>query len=130
MRPGTARGITAYQQSAVETASPTELVVMLYDGALRFTGVARAAIERRDIPARSEAISRALAIIGHLRTTLDLERGGELAQSLDRLYDYITGRLLDASFTQQTAPLDEAAKVLTTLRDGWASIGTPSAGTP
>ena len=80
MRPGSARGISAYQQSAVDTASPTELVVMLYDGALRFIGMARAAIERRDIPARSEAISRALAIVGHLRTTLDVERGGDVAQ--------------------------------------------------
>lgn len=130
MRPGTARGASAYQQSAVDTASPTELVVMLYDGALRFVGLARAAVERRDIAARSDAISRALAIIGHLRTTLDLDRGGEVAQSLDRLYDYVTSRLLDASFTQQAAPLDDVTKVLTSLRDAWASIGTPSAGTP
>jgi flagellar protein FliS len=130
MRPASARGISAYQQSAVETASPTELVVMLYDGALKFIGLARAAIERRDIPARSEAISRALAIVGHLRTTLDVERGGDVAQSLDQLYDYVTSRLLDASFTQQTGPLDEAVTVLSNLRDGWASIGTTPAARP
>ena len=103
---------------------------MLYDGALRFIGVARAAIERRDIPARSEAISRALAIVGHLRTTLDVDRGGDVARSLDQLYDYVTSRLLDASFTQQTGPLDEAVKVLSTLRDGWVSIATTPPATP
>ena len=59
-----------------------------------------------------------------------MDRGGEVARSLDQLYDYVTGRLLDASFTQQTGPLDDAVKVLTTLRDGWASIATTPPATP
>ena len=57
------RGLDSYRQTQAQSRTPVELVVMLYDGALRFLATARAAIERRDIPARREALSRTLAII-------------------------------------------------------------------
>jgi flagellar protein FliS len=103
---------------------------MLYDGALRFTAQARAAIERKDIPARREAISRTLAIITELQGTLDMEKGGPIAASLSALYVYITGRLLDAAAKQDLRPVDEAMRVLTTLRDAWADIAHPLAESP
>jgi flagellar protein FliS len=117
-----ARGADLYRQTEVQSRSPLELVVMLYDGAIRFMAEARAAIERRDIPARRDAVSRALAIVAELQNTLDLSAGGTVAASLDDLYRFVTSRLMDASFRQDPQPIDEAIGVFTTLREGWSAI--------
>jgi len=116
------RAASSYLQTEVQSRTPLELVVMLYDGALRFLSNARSAIERNDIAGRREAISRALAVISELQSTLDTDQGGDLAQSLDALYGYLTGRLIDASFKKDVRPIDEAVKVLTTLRGAWSDI--------
>jgi flagellar protein FliS len=120
------RGVESYRRTEVESRTPIELVVLLYDGAIRFTQEARDAMTRRDILARGAAVSRALAIIAELQSTLDVERGGSLATSLDALYDFVCGRLMDASSRQDVGPLDEALRVLTTLRDGWAGAASPT----
>lgn len=113
------RGLQAYRQTEVQASSPLELVVMLYDGALRFTAEARQAIERGDIAARHVAVDRTLAIIIHLQSTLDLQQGGAIAADLHRLYDYVSRRMLDASMQNAVAPVDDARKVLQSLREGW-----------
>jgi flagellar protein FliS len=113
---------SAYRQTEAQSRTPLELVVMLYDGALRFLSQARAAIEQKNIPARREAISRTLAILSELQSTLDMDKGGAIAASLDQLYVYINGRVIDASFKQDIQSVDEAARLLTVLRDGWADI--------
>ena len=118
---------SAYRQTEAQSRTPLELVVMLYDGALRFVAQARSAIERNDIRARREAISRALAILSELQGTLDMAKGGEIAASLDNLYVYINGRLLDGAAKQDVRPIDEAMRVLTTLREAWAEIAHPAA---
>jgi flagellar protein FliS len=97
-----------------------ELVVMLYDGALRFLAAAREAHGRRDLIARGNALSRALAIIAELQSTLNLKEGGAIAEELDRLYSYITWRLMDVNVKQDGTALDEAHKLLSTLSDAWA----------
>src|SRR5947207_15120522 len=122
-----ARAASSYRNTEAQSRTPIELVVMLYDGALRFIAVARAAMERGDIPARAEAVSRALAIVSELQNTLDLEKGGEVAERLDGLYQFVTGRLMDASFTRNLASLDEATRVLAELRSAWSAV---AAGTP
>lgn len=113
---------SSYRQTQVQSRTPLELTVMLYDGALRFLAQARAAIERKDIPARRDAISRTMAILSELQSTLDMEKGGAVAESLDRLYVYVNSRLIDASFKQDVRPVDEATRLLTTLRDAWENI--------
>ena len=113
------RGIDSYRRNALEGSTPLDLVVMLYDGALRFSAEARAAMLRRDIKARAAAISRVLAIVGELQGTLDFERGGTVATSLNGLYSFVSNRLMEASSTQHVAPLDEAIRVLSALREGW-----------
>ena len=118
------RGAQAYIQTQVSSRSPLELVVMLYDGLIRFTGEARTAIERRDLVAKRAAMSRALAVLSELQSTLNMTEGGELATSLDNLYAYINGRLLDASMQNAVEPLDETAKLVTTLRDAWSEIAS------
>jgi flagellar protein FliS len=121
------RGIDRYRQNDIQSRSPLELVVMLYDGALRFTSDARDAIVRRDIRARQQHLSRAMAIVSELQSTLDMETGGEVAEHLDKLYGFVRDRLIDASVNQDLQPLDEARRVLTTLREGWLAISRASA---
>jgi flagellar protein FliS len=111
-----------YLQTEVQSRTPIELVVMLYDGALRFIADAREGIVQRDIARRGRAVSRAMAIISELQSSLDLEQGGDIAVSLDSLYVYVRDRLVDASIKQDVKPLDDAARVLRNLRDGWAGV--------
>jgi flagellar protein FliS len=116
------RGAQAYIQTQISSRSPLELVVMLYEGLIRFSGEARSAIERGDLVAKRAAMSRALAIVSELQSTLNMAEGGELATSLDNLYTYINGRLLDASMQNTVEPLDETLKLASTLRDAWSEI--------
>jgi flagellar protein FliS len=111
-----------YQQIEIHSASGLQLVVMLYDGAIRFLGDAKACIQKRDLPGKAVAIDRSLAVLAELQSTLKLDEGGELARSLDRLYTYITARILDASLRLNVAPLDEAIKLLSILNSGWTEI--------
>src|SRR5262245_49084093 len=115
-----ARGIDSYRQTEVQSRTPLELVVMLYDGALRFTNEARTAMVERDIARRGRAVSRAMAIVAELQNSLDMDAGGDIAVSLDKLYTFVNDRLIEASAKQDIRPLDEAIKVLTTLREGWS----------
>ena len=117
-------GAQGYVQTQARSSSPLELVVMLYDGALRFVNDAREAHARKDLRARGRAISRALAIVSELQNTLDMEKGGEVADRLDDLYTYINSRLLDVTIKQDIAACDEVHKLLSTLREGWAQAAS------
>jgi flagellar protein FliS len=112
----------AYQQIEANGANGVQLVVMLYDGAIRFLGDAKACADRGDRRGKATAISKTLAIVGELQSTLKLEEGGDIARSLDALYTYITERILDASIKGNDSALDEAAKVLRTLNSAWMEI--------
>lgn len=125
-----ARARDAYRQTEMQSRTPLELVAMLYDGAIRFTVQARDAARRRDIPARRDAVSRVIAIVSELQSTLDVEHGGDVAVSLDRLYTFALDRLMSASIKQDPALFDDVLNVLTTLREGWTAIasqGSPAA---
>ncbi len=116
------RGINAYRQTEVQSRSPLELVVMLYDGALRFMREAKAGFEQRDIRKRAEAVSRTMAIIDQLQNTLDMKAGGDIAKSLDQLYTFVRDRMLQASMHQDSKPVDDAIAVMSNLRDAWGEI--------
>jgi flagellar protein FliS len=119
------RGLSTYRQTQVQSRTPLELVVMLYDGALKFLHQARAAIERNDIAARRDASSRALAIINELQSTLNMAEGGEIAQRLDELYGFTNARILQAAADNSVVPLDDAIRVLGMLRESWVTIASP-----
>ena len=121
------RGADAYRRVEAESRSPIELVVMLYDGALRFVADARDAHQQQDLVRRGRALSRAMAIVAELQNTLNLRDGGAIGIELDRLYTYITSRLVAVNATGDAAALDEITKLLLPLRDAWAQItpGTP-----
>jgi len=111
-----------YQEIAVQTSSPAKLVVMLYEGAIRFLNQSITAIEARDLEAKRQSVDRAVAVIQHLQSTLDMTQGKEVSADLDRLYTYITTRVLDASAKLQIPPLEEAIKLLTVLLSGWEEV--------
>jgi flagellar secretion chaperone FliS len=117
-----ARAAQAYVQTHVQSRSPLELVVMLYDGLLRFIGEAQSAMTSRNLHGKREAMSRSLAILSELQSTLDMDHGGDLAGSLDALYTYINGRLLEGSLQNDPLPLDECARLLRPLREAWSEI--------
>jgi flagellar protein FliS len=120
------RGANAYRRVEAESRSPMELVVMLYDGAIRFVADARNAIARNDVHARTEATRRALDIVSELQNTLNVKEGGDIARELDRLYLYISIKLLEVT-RGDAAAADEIHKLLCTLRDGFSQAsGTPS----
>ena len=117
----------AYQAQAVLTASPGQLVLMLFDGALRFLGHARDALQApEESPRRIEIINtnilKAQNILAELQASLNLEAGGEYAANLDRLYDYYLRRLFEANLRKQVGPLIEVEKLVRELRDGWAEM--------
>ena len=109
-------------QTALTDAHPHRLIAMLYDGAIESVGRARAALARRDVPARGLAITKAIRIIEEgLKASLD-ERGGEIASNLRGLYVYMNRRLLEANLGADDVALEEVGRLLGTLRDGWAGI--------
>jgi len=102
-------------------------VVMLYEGAIRFLNQSITAIHAKDLETKRQSIDRAVAVIQHLQSTLDMTQGKEVAADLDRLYSYITSRILDASGKLQIAPLEEAIKLLTVLLSGWEEVARKQA---
>lgn len=116
-----------YRANAVLTASPGQLVLMLYDGALKALDLARDGFaisedDPRRIQLINEQLLKAQAILGELQSGLNLEAGGEFAQTMHRLYDYHLRRLLEANLRKQIEPVIEVEKLVRELRDAWAQM--------
>jgi len=123
----TTAAIKAYNkvgvESSVTAAGPVKLISMLYQGALLAIANARNGILRKDIPAKGAAISKAIAIIGEgLNASLDKKVGGDLAQNLSSLCDYMVMRLVAANLKNDMAALDEVARLLSDLKSAWDNI--------
>ncbi|WP_374499611.1 flagellar export chaperone FliS, partial [Zoogloea sp.] len=97
----------------------------LFEGALLQIGTAGIAMDNKDIPTKGTATSKAIEIITNgLKVSLDYEAGGELAERLGALYDYMTQRLLYANLNNSRPALDEVARLLNELKGAWEEIGT------
>ena len=108
---------------AVETSDPHRLVMMLFDAAVAAVSMARIHMTANEIPQKGAAISKAIDLITNgLSASLDVEAGGELAERLAALYDYMAQRLLFANLKNSMAALDEVSELLGSLRDAWAQI--------
>ncbi|MCW2953340.1 MAG: flagellar protein FliS [Conexibacter sp.] len=120
-----------YRQSAVLTASPERLVVMLYDGARRFLTQAAAAMRGNDVPTAHERLRRAESIVEHLSLTLDMEQG-EIAVRLRAIYDFCERHLAAGRMERSAEKLDEVHALLGELRDAWeqAIESNPGAARP
>ena len=120
------KGINAYRKGNLKqdiaNADPHKLTLMLLQGALDRIAYAKGAMERKELVAKADFISKANAIIMHLRDTLDLEVGGEVAENMFALYNYMIDRLNDAHFNNDLNMLDEVSSLLTPIRDAWVQI--------
>lgn len=113
-------GLAAYGRAANTEVNPIQQLVMLYEGAIKFLRLAAGDIESGDLPAKAEHTGRALDIISYLQSTLDFERGGEVAPALDSLYRNVTAATLRASAALDAAQMRLAANLLLPVRDAWA----------
>lgn len=125
-------GANAYAKVGIETgvaaASPHKLIVMLFEGALVAISSAVAHMQSGDVAAKGKAISKAIAIINEgLRASLDKKTGGDIALSLDSLYEYMSDRLLIANLKNQQSVLEEVHQLLKGLKDAWEAIDPAAA---
>lgn len=116
-----------YRTNAVLTASPGQLVLMLYDGVLKALAIAREGFaaspdDPRRIQIINEQLLKAQAILNELQSGLNMEAGGEFARTMHRLYDYHNRRLLEANLRKQLEPVVEVEKLVRELRDAWAQM--------
>ena len=116
-----------YRSNSILTASPGQLVLMLFDGALKALAVARTACDDpAGDPRRFEVIhtqlTKAQKIIAELQGTLNLEAGGEFARTMYRLYDYYDRRLTEANMKKQSAPIAEVERLLGEVRNAWSEM--------
>lgn len=127
------RAAAAYQKVSVETAvdqaSPHELINMLMVGLLKNVGAARAAMARGDIAGKGKSIGQAVRIIEEgLKPALNLAEGGEIAANLNGLYGFCTNRLTEANLRNQEDALLDVVRVIEPLADGWRQIGEQVSG--
>lgn len=113
----------AYRESAILTASPERLIVMLYDGACRFLGQAAIAMREGDVIATHNKLRRAEAIILYLQNTLDMQYG-EIPQNLQAIYIFCRRHLSAARIDRDPRKVDEVIGLLAKLREAWDAICT------
>jgi flagellar protein FliS len=111
-----------YRETAVKTANPMQLIVMLYDAAICSLKEAREHMNRKDIAKRSRSINKCIHVISELQSCLDLKAGGEIASSLNKLYDYMKKNIFKANVEQSVQPLDEVEILLEGLRSAWNEV--------
>ena len=125
--PSQAHGVNAYTKVGIETgviaASPHKLIVMLYDGAIVSLLNAAQFIKNGDLPSKGHSISKAIAMIENgLRASLDKKVGGEIAQNLDALYEYMCARLIQANLKNEIEGVQEVQNLLRDLKSAWEAI--------
>lgn len=125
------KAFTEYQQTnaatAVMDASPHQLTQLLLKAAMDKLSVAVGAVERNDIQLRVASIARAIDIVIELKSTLDVEKGGDVAAELDRLYQFVLDQLLDANLQSDPSKLQAAREIIVTIHEAWVQIA-PSRG--
>lgn len=116
-----------YRANSILTASPGQLVLMMYDGVLKALAIAEEAFKLPDtdfkrIETINQQLLKAQAIISELQGTLNMEAGGDFAKTMYRLYDYHNRRLLEANLRKQVEPVMEVERLVRELRDAWAQM--------
>ncbi len=114
---------TVNTQSQIGDASPHRLIQMLMEGGMSRLAQAKGAMQHGQQAMKGEMIGKAIGIIGGLRESLDLQQGGEVAANLDRLYEYMVARLVEANIGNDVEMIDEVAGLLRNVKSGWDAIG-------
>lgn len=116
---GSQSQVDRYRQAHIETATPERLIVMLYDGAVKYLNFALQTLNQDDREGVHRNLLKAQAIILELMAVLDMDLGGELAVNLHNLYDYMYRQLVQANLEQQPQKIEEVLKLLAPLRSAW-----------
>jgi flagellar protein FliS len=116
------KGLETYQEVAVTTQSRGRLVVMLYDGAIKFLKLAIRELDAGNMEAKGQYINKALDIIHELNTVLDMEAGGEVAMNLRKLYLFMIRHLHTANIKKDPRIINEVITLLEELNQGWKAI--------
>ncbi len=115
-------GITAYQDNAVTTQSKGRLIVMLYDGAIRFSRLAIKEIENNNYEAKGRYINKAIDILNELNVVLDMDAGGEIAGNLRKLYIFMINRLSQGNIESDPQLIRDVIKLMEELNSSWKAI--------
>ncbi len=115
--------LAQYRQSQISSTAPEKTVLMLYDGAIRFLNSAIKELdENNNIIEKANLIEKTVKIIEYLQSCLDSDKGGEIAENLNKLYDYMSITLTRANLKNDTEKMKEVVGLLNTIRDGWNGI--------
>lgn len=113
-----------YRAIKIQTASPAQIMLMLYDGAIRFSQIAKKKVDEGDIAGKGTYISKVQAIVSELMSSLDFSIAPELCTQLQQLYIFMMEQLTEANIQVKTEPIDVVIDLLSTLRDGWSQALT------
>lgn len=122
------KAILAYQENRVTTQTPGRVVVILYEGAIKFLKQAIGELDNGQFIEKGKSISRAVDIIQELNVTLNMEAGGEIAKNLRQLYAFMLERLFKANIKKDPDMIREVIGLLEGLNDGWKAVATGQAG--
>jgi flagellar secretion chaperone FliS len=117
---GSSNPYQSYQQNSVNTASPGELTLMLYNGCLKFIHLAKKAIQEKNIEVKNTNLIKAQNIVRELMVSLNMEL--EVSQSMMSLYDYLNRRLIEANIKSDAVILDEVEEFIVEFRDTWKQV--------
>lgn len=111
-----------YRKASVAGATPLQLVVMLYDGCLRFMSAGQRAMQEKELFKQNENLQKAQKILAELMSTLDMDKGGEVATNLFSLYTFCYNRLVEANIEDKPEYIDHAIEVMSQLRESWVEL--------
>lgn len=114
--------ILNYKKAVLANTDNVQIILMLYEGILNNLKIAKRNLESRDILSKGAYISKATLIVTELSNVLDMEKGGEISSNLRNLYNYVLQRLLYANCNNDINALEDAEKVIGTLKDGWKEM--------
>ncbi len=115
-------GVEVYKENAISTQSKGRLIVMLYEGAIKFMNLAAKELEAGNYVTKGEYITKAQDIINELNAVLDMDGGGELAVNLRQLYCFMTKRLSEANIKKDPRLIREVIKLMEELNQGWKAV--------
>jgi len=108
-----------YKQTSVETATPEKLLLMLFDGGIKFLNLGKLAIEQKDYSSANKNLVKVQDILFELMVSLDMDKGGEIAANLSKLYDFYRNEVIKANITKNTELLPPVLEFLRLYRDMW-----------
>jgi len=113
---------TSYRKLQIETADPATLILMLFDRAIVLLDKAKNEILKKQYEEKGYSLTKANEIIAELSSSLDMEKGGEIAASLLRLYNFVMREIINADLNLNTKSLDNARRIVSEIRESWTSI--------